>query len=100
MKASGYLAPAAAFLALCLGLFFLCQKTPLTDTVPEAGVIMALPQQVGEFSGINHPHHLRVLGQDASFRKGGRDGCAGKFAHLLRQGHDHPRLGNGVGQRG
>jgi len=51
MKASGYLAPAAAFLALCLGLFFLCQKTPLTDTVPEAGVIMALPQQVGEFSG-------------------------------------------------
>jgi hypothetical protein len=51
MSARTFPGSAVLFLLLGLALFLLCQRKPITETVPESGVVMALPDQVGNFQG-------------------------------------------------
>jgi hypothetical protein len=51
MTAKTVAGPAILYFFLGLSLFLLCQRTPVTETVPESGVVMALPNLVGLFQG-------------------------------------------------
>lgn len=46
-----FLRPALGYFLLGAALFLLCQRMPVTETVPESGVVMALPERVKNFFG-------------------------------------------------
>jgi len=63
---------AAAFLGLVVAVFFLCRQNPDTMTKSESGVVMVLPEHVGDFTGQEQPvseSELHILPPDTEFAK-------------------------------